>query len=62
MFDLAVQEFKEKVVNDINGSGLPMTAVFYILQEILQQVAIVSQQQISKQKEQRDAEKSAEQE
>jgi hypothetical protein len=62
MFDLAVQEFKEKVVNDINGSGLPMTAVSYILQEILQQVIIVSQRQIEEQKKQRDAEKSAEQE
>ena len=62
MFDLLVEDFKEKLVGDINRSGLPITAVAYILQEILQQVTAITKQQIEEQKKQRDEEKSAERE
>jgi len=56
MFDLLAEEFKEKIVKDINESGLPLTAVAYILQEVLHQVSILAQQQIAEQKKQRDEE------
>jgi hypothetical protein len=62
MFDLQVEEFKEKIVKDINESGLPLTAIAYVLQEVVNQVSALAQQQIAQQKQQRDAEKSAEQE
>lgn len=62
MFDLQVEEFKEKIVKDVNESGLPLTAIAYVLQEIVNQVAALTQQQIAQQKQQRDAEQSAEQE
>lgn len=56
------KELKDKLVADINSSGLPITAVAYILQEILQQVTIITQQQIEEQKKQRDAASAAEKE
>jgi hypothetical protein len=62
MFDLQVEEFKEKIVKSINESGLPLTAIAYVLQEVVNQVSTLAQQQIAQQKQQRDAEKSAEQE
>ena len=62
MFDLKVEEFKEKIVKNINESGLPLTAIAYVLQEVVNQVSTLAQQQIAQQKQQRDAEKSAEQE
>ena len=62
MFDLFAEEFKEKIVTDVNGSGLPLTAVAYILQEVLHQVSVLAQQQIAQQKQQRDAEESADKE
>jgi hypothetical protein len=62
MFDLIAEEFKEKIVTDVNESGLPLTAVAYILQEVLHQVSVLAQQQIAQQKQQRDAEESADKE
>jgi hypothetical protein len=62
MFDLQVEEFKEKIVKSINESGLPLTAIAYVLQEVVNQVSTLAHQQIAQQKQQRDAEKSAEQE
>jgi hypothetical protein len=62
MFDLLAEEFKEKIVANVNESGLPLTVVAYILQEVLHQVSVLAQQQIAQQKQQRDAEESADKE
>lgn len=47
-------ELKDKLVENINGSGLPITAVAYVLQEILAQVNAVAAQQVAKQREERE--------
>ena len=62
MFDLQVEEFKGLIVKDINESGLPLTAIAFILKEVVNLVSELAQQQIAQQKQQRDAATAAEQE
>lgn len=56
MFDLLIAEFKDKLVNLVNESGLPPTAIAYVLQDVSQQVNGLVQQQVEAQRKERDKE------
>ena len=34
MFDLQVQDFKEKIIEDINSCGLPLSVISYVLSDV----------------------------
>lgn len=50
MFDLTVVEFKEKIIEEINNSGMPLSIVHYVLKEVNDIVKDSLEDNIRKQK------------
>lgn len=51
-FDLKLIEFKEQLVNTINGSQLPLSCVQYVLGEMMQIIGNTIEKNISDEKQQ----------
>lgn len=60
MFDLAVKEFKEQLLELSNNSGLPATIIFYVFKEFTDVAHESMNQQIENQKKQRDTDQDPE--
>lgn len=56
MFDLQVQDFKEKIIEDINSSGLPLSIINYVLSDVTSIVKRSLEAEIATQKQQREQE------
>lgn len=46
-FDLACREFSESLLNLINGSGLPLTAVGYMINEVNMEIRMQLERKIT---------------
>lgn len=54
MFDLQVQEFKEKIIEDINSCGLPLSVISYVLSDVSIIVKRSLENEIANQRQERE--------
>lgn len=54
MFDLQVQEFKEKIIEDINSCGLPLSVISYVLSDVSTIVKRSLENEIANQRQERE--------
>lgn len=54
MFDLQVQEFKEKIIEDINSCGLPLSVISYVLSDVSIIVKRSLESEIANQRQERE--------
>lgn len=57
---MQLHELKEKIVKDINESGLPIDAAFFVLKEIINTVASLYNEELLKTKQASDKKESEE--
>ncbi len=54
MFDLQVQDFKEKIIEDINSCGLPLSVISYVLSDVSIIVKRSLENEIANQRQERE--------
>lgn len=54
MFDLKVQDFKEKIIEDINSCELPLSVISYVLSDVSIIVKRSLENEIANQKQERE--------
>lgn len=54
MFDLQVQDFKEKIIEDINSCGLPLSIISYVLSDVSIIVKRSLENEIANQRQERE--------
>ena len=54
MFDLQVQDFKEKIIEDINSCGLPLSVISYVLSDVSTIVKRSLENEIANQRQERE--------
>ena len=54
MFDLQVQDFKEKIIEDINSCGLPLSVISYVLSDVSIIVKRSFENEIANQRQERE--------
>ena len=54
MFDLQVQDFKEKIIEDINSCGLPLSVISYVLSDVSNIVKRSLENEIANQRQERE--------
>ena len=54
MFDLQVQEFKEKIIEDINSCGLPLSVISSVLSDVSVIVKRSLENEIATQRQERE--------
>lgn len=54
MFDLQVQDFKEKIIENINSCGLPLSVINYVLSDVSIIVKRSLENEIANQRQERE--------
>lgn len=54
MFDLQVQDFKEKIIENINSCGLPLSVISYVLSDVSIIVKRSLENEIANQRQERE--------